>query len=74
MELRQRPHRALNHSDCEGDLSPEECRQVAPRLRELVKSWPDDEESERGWDKRAALELAGDMDACADNAEPLIFC
>ncbi|MCL1700756.1 hypothetical protein [Lysinibacillus sp. Bpr_S20] len=26
----------LNHSDCEDELTIEECKQVAPRLRELV--------------------------------------
>lgn len=31
----------LNHSDCEGELSPEECAQIAPRIRELVERWPD---------------------------------
>lgn len=28
----------LNHSDCDGELSPEECLKVAPRLRELVSA------------------------------------
>lgn len=58
----------LNHSDCEGELTPEECKRVAPRLRELVADWPDDH------DKQNALELADDMEATAAKGEALVFC
>ena len=47
----------LNHSDCEGGLTPEECAKAAPRLRELVSKWPDDD-----YDKRNALMLAKGME------------
>lgn len=59
----------LNHSDCDGILTPEECRKVAPRLRELVKGWPDDDK-----DKIKALELADGMERAAKNNENLEFC
>jgi hypothetical protein len=59
----------LNHSDCDGELSPEECRKVAPRLREIVSPWPDDD-----FDKQQALLLADGMDKVAKNNEPLEFC
>lgn len=59
----------LNHSDCDGELSPQECKLVAPRLRELVASWPDDD-----YDKIKALELAEGMEFAADEGEALIFC
>jgi hypothetical protein len=59
----------LNHSDCDGILTPEECRRVAPRLRELVSRWPDDD-----YDKIQALLLADGMDAAAEANEPLEFC
>lgn len=58
----------LNHSDCEGELTPEECKRVAPRLRELVADWTD------GHDKQNALELADDMEATAEKGEALVFC
>lgn len=57
----------LNHSDCDGDLSPEQCATVAPRLRELVDGWDDDH------DKRNALELAKDMKIHAAASKPLVF-
>lgn len=61
----------LNHSDCDGVLTPQECRQVAPRLREVVKAiWPD--QSSR--DRQRALQLADGMDAAAEADEPMEFC
>jgi hypothetical protein len=57
----------LDHSDCDGELSPDECRTVSPRLRELVKGWGDD------YDKRHALWLADGMDLAANNNKPLEF-
>ena len=59
----------LNHSNCDGILTPEECRKVAPRLRELVKEWPDDDR-----DKINALLLAEGMELAAKNNENLEFC
>ena len=29
----------LNHSDCDGDLSPEDAAMVAPRLAEVLDKW-----------------------------------
>ena len=59
----------LNHSDCDGILTPEECAKVAPRLRELVSAWPDDDR-----DKRNALWLAEGMDEAASKGENIEFC
>lgn len=58
----------LDHSDCEGELTPEECAKVAPRLRELVAAWPDDDR-----DKINALRLAEGMERASANVENLIF-
>jgi len=58
----------LNHSDCEGELTPKECGIVAPRLRELVSTWDDED-----YDKRHALYLAEGMDEAVDRNENLIF-
>lgn len=57
----------LNHSDSSGDLSPKQCAKVAPRLRELVSSWPDD------FNKLMALQLAEAFDECAFYGERLLF-
>src|SRR3546814_10410785 len=60
----------LDHSDCDGELTPEEGRQVAPRLREVVKAvWPGD-----CYDRQTGLALADGMDAAAKANEPLEFC
>lgn len=58
----------INHSDCDEELSPEDCAKVAPRLREMVAPWPDD------YDKTQALLLAEGMDSCVKNNESLEFC
>lgn len=46
----------LNHSDCEGHLTPKECRAIAPRLYELVKDWPSTD-----YDKSQAIALCAEM-------------
>lgn len=58
----------LNHSDCDGELTVEECKQVVPRLRELVAAWEDDDK-----DKIKALELAEGMELAIERNEPLEF-
>jgi hypothetical protein len=59
----------LNHSDCDGDLSVKECKQVAPRLREIVSQWDDGD-----YDRQQFEELARGMDAAVEAGEPLEFC
>lgn len=58
----------LNHSDCDGDLTVKECKQVAPRLRELVKDWPD-----HNYDKHTAIRLAESMELATLRNEALKF-
>lgn len=58
----------LNHSDCDGELTPQECETVAPRLRKLVSRWPEDD-----WDRKRALELADAMDEAREASEALEF-
>ena len=58
----------LNHSDCDGVLTPENCRKVAFRLRELVRNWKDTD-----YDKINALELAEGMEEAAENDEIFEF-
>jgi hypothetical protein len=70
----------LNHSDCDGELSPEECRQIAPRLRAVVNElWPAETHSDfdadpNGYHNRSSgLALADGMDTAAAAGEPLRF-
>lgn len=58
----------LNHSDCDGELSPEDCARCAPRLRELVGQLTD------VYDVQHGLILADYMDECAKRGVPLNFC
>ena len=59
----------LNHSDCDGELTPEECKQVGPRLYGIAMTWPEDD-----YDRRSALVLAEDMAKCVINDTSLEFC
>jgi hypothetical protein len=61
----------LNHSDCDGELTPEECKTVAPRLRELA---PQLKDRSYNYDECHALLLADMMDFAAKVGKPLIFC
>lgn len=58
----------LLHSDCDGELTPEQCAVIAPRLRQLVAAWP-----AHDMDKREALLLARGMDTCRKRGENLEF-
>lgn len=58
----------LMHSDCDGELTEEQCRVIAPRLREVVSVWADDD-----YDKMQALELAEGMEDAAANNTSLKF-
>lgn len=59
----------LNHSDCDGELTPDECAQIAPRLKEIVSDWPIDD-----YDRNAGLGLVAAMEHCAEHGENLEFC
>lgn len=69
----------LNHSDCDGQLTPDECRRIAPRLREVVNElwpahravWPTDPRAYHN--RHSGLALADGMDAAAAVGEPLQF-
>jgi len=58
----------LDHSDCEGELTPNECQRIAPRLRELVARWPKGD-----FDRDQAERLASGMEFANKNNEPLEF-
>jgi hypothetical protein len=59
----------LHHSDCDGELTPEECALVGPRLYGIAMTWPEDDR-----DRRNALLLAESMVECAESGESLEFC
>lgn len=57
----------LDHSDCDGELTPEECAEVYPRLEQLISRLNDPYDREQ-----AALLVAAMKQAIEDN-EPLEF-
>jgi len=63
----------LNHSDCDGSLSPIECDQIAPRLQELVSTWSSELGTDENYDRTNALYLAEAMQTCVAEQKPLLF-
>ncbi len=59
----------LHHSDCDGELSPQECARVAPALKAILEQWPEDD-----YDRQHGLVLVAAMEECAASNEPLEFC
>jgi hypothetical protein len=70
----------LDHSDCDGDLSPEDCASIAPRLREAIdKIWPAatstwEQNPQASLHRSNGLLLAEGMESAAKAREPLEFC
>ena len=65
----------LDHSDCDGEISPEDCAKVAARLREIVSKWPlyDEGTGTPCYDRLQAVYLAEAMEECANTGQPLKF-
>lgn len=51
----------LGHSDCDGDLSPSECSQVAPRLEAICRSWTGDDDLAKVYDRQKGLTLVREI-------------
>lgn len=63
----------LNHSDADGELSPEQCAAVVPRLREIASAWPVTGNHDVDYDRTNALLLAEGMELVASKGESLEF-
>lgn len=66
----------LNHSDCDGELSPEECRTIAPALRKAIEFiWPAAEQGlEASLHRENGLLLVAGMESAAAAGETFEFC
>jgi len=58
----------LNHSDCDGELSPQECEKIIPALIAVIVDWPEDD-----YDKTEAFKLVRQMIASAQMNRALVF-
>jgi hypothetical protein len=57
----------LDHSDCDGHLTPKQCRVIAPRLRKLTAHW------QPGPDKSKSGSMATGMDQAAKKKQNFKF-
>ena len=70
--FQQHPLNALlDHGDCDGQLSYEQCKVIAPALREAVKDWG--EKDPLDYDCSNAIRLAEAMESMGD-CDVLEFC
>lgn len=63
----------LDHSDCDGHITPKRCGRIAPRLRDITKTWEKCGDSDKEWYRDMAVYLAEDMESCCKYNEPLVF-
>ncbi|AWN03857.1 hypothetical protein PBI_PEREGRIN_17 [Rhodococcus phage Peregrin] len=63
----------LDHSDCDGELSWQECEQVVDRLAEILNEWAKASESEFDHDVYEGRVLVTEMRACINHKEALEF-
>ena len=66
----------LDHSDCEGELTSEECSIIYPRLFEILDCWYNrvDEDDPRSIHISRGFELVEAMKMCVEDGQPLVFC
>lgn len=63
----------IDHSDCDGELTPEQLKVIEPALRAHLETWPDYEGLRPNYDKTRGLELCEGMREAIENNENLVF-
>lgn len=65
----------LDHSDCDGELTPAECQQVLPRLSGIHAQWSlAGEDTEEAYRVHGLAQLIELLDYCVKNDTSAIFC
>lgn len=62
----------LNHSDCDGEMTPKECAQVLPRLTGIIAEWALADDG-TDYDVQAGQTLCSAMDMCVTEDMDLLF-
>jgi hypothetical protein len=61
----------LNHSDCDGELTPDECIQIMPRLKEIRVTWKENDADP--WDVEKIDALIDVVTYCAATGRNVDF-
>lgn len=66
----------LDHSDCDGELTPTQAAELAPALQQALFGLAKDENYGPSWDydRRAGMELVELLARCASENIPVEFC
>ena len=59
----------LNHSDCDGHLTSNQCKKIYLEIEKLIKNWDEDD-----YDTQQAIELIEGMKSASEKKENLEFC
>jgi len=59
----------LNRSDCDGELTVEELKQILTQCQTVVNSWDSEDDI-----KEFGLEFIDSIEVCLNCEEPLVFC
>lgn len=62
----------INHSDCDGDLSPENCELVADAMEPIVRAW-NAGETDEGYDRMMGLRMVSLMRIASQYSKRLEF-
>jgi hypothetical protein len=57
----------LNHSDCDGELTSQECGQISAALIKILINWPE------SYNRQSGLQLANDLKKCYIKNIPMVF-
>jgi len=63
----------FNHSDCDGELTPEQMKTIIPKLKLIVENW-EGGEYPNDYNKKHGLLLIEGMKLAVKNNENLEFC
>lgn len=65
----------LDHSDCDGELSPQQAAELAPALQQAIFALARDPDYGHTWDydRRAGMELVELLARCASENVPVLF-
>lgn len=66
----------LDHSDCDGELTPAECRAVVPRLKEIHRDWAAQGigDLDKRWEAERLATLIEVLVHCSATESNAIFC
>lgn len=64
----------LDHSDCDGEMTPDEARQAWPRLAAILDEWEAGGDPRHKYDIQSGRSLVEILQYCAEHGTQVLFC